>query len=292
MPTSQTDLTIIIVNYNTPDFVRTALTSIQKFHLSKTKMKTEVIVVDNGSSDHRLRSVAEEFPFLHLIELEKNLGFAGGNNVALKQAQSRYVMLLNSDTEFTATTDLDLLVEYADRHSEVGVITPRVELSTGGIDWASHRGEPTPWASFTYFGKLEKVFPHFPLFASYHQKYKNLDQIHTIDACSGAAMIVRSSAIEKVGYLDELFFMYAEDLDWCKRFRDAGYQIVYNPGCVIIHHKYKSGLQNQNKNVAKKTSQYFYDTMLQYYDKHYKNRYPGFYRLIIKTFIQFKKGAV
>src|SRR6185369_16859073 len=102
MSVNQKDLTIIIVNYNTPEFVKHALSSIEKFHVSKNNLKTEVVVVDNGTKDRSLSQVLIDFPFAKLIELQKNLGFAGGNNVALQQTQSRYVMLLNSDTEFTA----------------------------------------------------------------------------------------------------------------------------------------------------------------------------------------------
>ena len=104
-------------------------------------------------------------------------------------------------------------------------------------------------------------------------------------------MIVRNSAIKKVGMLDEQFFMYAEDLDWCKRFRDAGYKIVFYPGVKVIHHKYKSGIKSSNKKTASVTQKFFYDTMLQYYDKHYGDKYPKFVRNLLRYFIFIKKDG-
>src|SRR5258708_2156883 len=184
------DITIIIVNYNTTHLVKQVLESLQKFH-AFSKVKTAVVVVDNGSSDRLLSKLQKEFPFVEVIELEKNLGFAGGNNVALRQVKTEYVMLLNSDTEFTEKTQLEKMLAYMDHNPHVAVTTPRLELANGEIDWASHRDEPTPWAALTYFSGLEKIFPSTKLFGQYHQTFKKLDSIHQIDACSGAAMVVR-----------------------------------------------------------------------------------------------------
>lgn len=285
------DLTLIILNYNTPELVAACLTSIKAFHLPKTQFKTSVVVVDNGSSDDSVKMLRKMFSWAEYIETGKNVGFAAGNNVALKQSKTQYNMLLNSDTELTKESNLDLLVTYMEAHPEVAVVTPKVILDSGALDMASHRGEPTPWAALTYFSKLAQLFPRLPLLAQYHQTYKDFTHIHFIDACSGAAMLVRKAAMDKVGLLDEAFFMYAEDLDWCFRFRQAGYQIVYNPESVIIHHKYQSGLSHNNSQVVKKTNAHFYDTMLQYYDKHYREQYPFFVRNLIAFFVNYKKAA-
>jgi GT2 family glycosyltransferase len=285
-----TDLTIVILSFNTKYWLEKTLTTLKEHFLAKTQFKVKTVVVDNNSQDGSAAMVAANFDWVELIQNTENSGYAAGNNLALEQAQSRYVMLLNSDVEFTTHSNLDPLIEYLDEHHQVAVITPRVELISGQLDPASHRGEPTLWASFTYFSGLEKIFPHSKLFGQYHQWYQDLGQIHQVDACSGAAMIVRQSAIDQVGLLDERFFMYAEDLDWCKRFREAGYNVIFHPGATVIHHKYKSGMSSSSTDLAKKTNHHFYDTMLQYYDKHYHHLHPSMMRTIIKYILSIKKG--
>jgi GT2 family glycosyltransferase len=284
------DLSIIVLNYNGQFWLKKLLPTLQSNYLKKSKYNVELIVVDNDSTDDSVKVMQKEFKWATLVESGRNGGFAFGNNVAIKGNQARYVMLLNSDTEFLTDgqSDLDQLIAYMDEHQDVAMVSPRLELSDGQLDPASHRGEPTPWASFSYFSGLAKIFPKSKLFAQYHQTYKDLSQTHEIDACSGAAMVVRNSAIKKVGMLDDAFFMYAEDLDWCKRFRDAGYKIVFYPHIKVIHHKYKSGIKSSNKKTASITQQYFYKTMLQYYDKHYKDKYPKFLREIVRYFVLIK----
>jgi len=286
------DLSIIILNYNGQFWLKKLLPTLKSNYLKKSKYQVEVVVVDNDSSDNSVELVKKDFKWVKLMESGRNGGFAFGNNVAIKDNKARYVMLLNSDTEFLKEgSNLDELIEYMDQNKKVAMISPRLELSDGNLDQASHRGEPTPWASLTYFTKLEKLFPKSKIFAQYHQGYKDLSEIHEIDACSGAAMIIRNSAIKKVGMLDERFFMYAEDLDWCKRFRDAGYKIIFYPKVKVIHHKYKSGIKSSNKKTASVTQKFFYDTMLQYYDKHYKEQYPKFVRNLLRYFIFIKKDG-
>jgi len=290
MENKSVDLSIIILNFNGLQWLEKLLPSLKDHYLSKTNFQVEIVVVDNASTDESV-DFLKTFDWIRIIESEHNGGFAYGNNLALKNNRAKYVMLLNSDTEFTdEDSNLDRLIEYMDTHETVGIITPKVELTDGQPDRACHRGEPTPWAAFTYFMGLEKTFPKSTFFAKYHQSYKNLKEIHPIDACTGAAMLVRSSALEKVGLLDERFFMYAEDVDWCKRFRESGYEIIYDPEVKIIHHKYKSGMGNSSKTAKKNATYWFYETMLQYYDKHYRNQYPGIFRYLLKLFISFKRG--
>lgn len=286
------DLSLIILNYDAQFWLKKTLTTLKEFYLDQSQYKVETIVVDNGSSDGSPEMIKNEFKWVKLIETEENLGFAAGNNLALEKINSRYAMLLNSDLEFEDNSNLDILIDYLDQHPEAGIITPRIHFVSGKIDPACHRGEPTIWAALTYFLKLEKIFPHSEFFTQYHQGYKDLDSIHTIEACSGAALMVRTSAMEEIGYLDERFFMYAEDLDWCKRFREADYQVVYHPEVEIIHHKYKSGIKNTSKKIAKNTNRYFYNTMLQYYDKHYADQYPAFVRTLLRYYLATKKEGI
>jgi len=289
-PDQPLDLEIIILNYKTSFWLKKTLVTLKEWYLNSTKHQVRVTVVDNHSQDDSVEMVKTEFPWVHLIESPVNNGFAAGNNIALAQTTARYAMLMNSDMESNQDTNLDRLVEYLDQKPTVGVITPLVMLPTQEIDPACHRGEPTLWASFCYFAGLEKLFPHSPLFAQYHQWFKPRNTIHEVDACSGAAMIIRTEALKKVGLLDEQFFMYAEDLDWCKRFREAGYKVVFNPQVRITHHKYKSGLSSASKKLSKKTTRHFYDTMLQYYEKHYAHKYPVFVKKVVALVLTIKKG--
>lgn len=290
--TKHPDLEIIIANYNSQFWLKKTLSSLKEFYLDKTKKDVVVTVVDNASEDDSVKMIGREFRWANIIKLKENFGFAVANNAALRETNAKYVMLLNSDIEFSAKSNLDILLKFLDEKPNVGVVTPRVEFTNGEIDPACHRGEPTIWASFTYMSGLENIFPTTKLFAGYHKGYKNLRTIHTIDACSGAAMIIRGKLLEEVGLLDERFFMYAEDLDWCKRARESGHLVVYYPEVIVIHHKYKSGIKNTSQSIARKTRKHFFDTMLQYYDKHYLDSYPKFVRSIIKYFLVIKKGAL
>lgn len=289
---SSGDLEIIILNFNTQFWLKKMLSSLDTFYLKNTRYKVRVTVVDNLSEDDSVKMIRKEFPWVNVIESKENNGFSAGNNLALKATTARFVMLLNSDTELGEKSRIDLLLEYMDQNSKVGIITPRVNLPNGKLDLSCHRGEPTLWASLTYFLHLERKFPGNQKFSQYHQMYKDFDTIHEIDACSGAAMMVRVSKMKKVGLLDERFFMYAEDLDWCKRFRDAGSKIVYFPKVVLTHHKYKSGIKSTSSQTSTKIRVYFYDTMLQYFDKHYAKKYPQFVRKLVRYFLFIKKGGL
>lgn len=289
---SKIDLEIIILTYNSEFWLKKTLTTLQSEYLKKTKRNIKVTVVDNNSEDNTLNTLRSSFRWVNVIELHKNMGFAAGNNVAISQSEAEYVMLMNSDVESTEDSNFDELLLYLDEHPKVGAITPKIVFKNGTIDPASHRGEPTPWASLTYYFGLERMFPNNKMFSRYHQWFKFIDTVHSIDAASGAALIVRNSVIKEVGLLDERFFMYAEDLDWCKRIREAGYKIIFYPTVTVIHHKYKSGIKGASQRIARNTRRHFYDTMLQYYDKHYRHLYPEFLRSVIRYFIIIKKGAI
>jgi GT2 family glycosyltransferase len=286
------DLSIIILNYNGLFWLKKLLPTLEKYYLKTSKYKVEVIVVDNASEDDSVKFLQKNMPWVKVLESGKNAGFAFGNNVALRYSRARYVMSLNSDTEFVAEkSNLDILINYLDKNRRVAATGPRLELSNGQLDPASHRGEPHPWAAISYFLGLENLFPNSKFFAQYHLGHLDLESIHPVDAISGAAMMVRQTVIKKVGLLDENFFMYGEDLDWCRRFRDANYQVIFNPQVTIIHHKYKSGIKSINKKTAKKTHRFFYNAMLTYYDKYYAAKYPNFIRRILRSYIFVKRDG-
>lgn len=286
------DLSIVIVSYNGSFWLKKTLESLQEYYLSKTKRQVKTYLVDNGSSDDVVAMVRENFDWVDVEVLSENKGFAGANNVALRRVKSDYVMLLNPDTQLDERSRIDDLLDYLQDHPEAGMIGPKLLLTDGRLDWACHRGEPTLWAAACYFMKLEKLWPHWRLVNGYHRHDLNLETIHEIDAISGAAMVVPQSVVEKVGLLDERFFLYAEDLDWARRFREAGYKVIYDPEVVIIHHKNKTGIANKDAKISGKSREYFFDTMLQYYDKYYGEKMPAWVRKIVAGVLFVKKEGM
>lgn len=264
-------LSIIVLNYNGWDWTKKCLDSLQNI---VEKDQVEVIVVDNASTDDSLQHL-RKYPGIQLVEAAQNRGFSAGNNLGIQYAQAPFIMLLNSDAEIRPNTKLlTLLDNFSD--PRVGIVTPRIELPTGELDHACHRGFPTPWNAACYYSGVGTLFPRFRLVAGYRQSWKDFSTIHTVDACSGAAMIVRQSALPAVGLLDEDFFMYAEDIDWCYRFAELGYSTLYDPTVIIIHHKHKSGLSTSSWETKERSISAFFDTMKQFMNKHYQRRYPRF----------------
>lgn len=276
-------LSIIILNYNTRDLLRDCLNSLldldlvipAKGEVRQRRHNSEVIVVDNGSSDGSVAMVKDEFPSVRLFENHNNFGFAEGNNRGIKEARGDYILLLNSDTIVEKET-LPVMVNFMEENPQVGVVTCRVEMADGSLDPACHRGFPTPWASLTYFSGLEKLFPKSKLFAQYHQTFKNLKSIHEIDSPTGAFYLVRRKVVDEVGMLDEDFFMYGEDLDWSYRIKKAGWKIMYVPDVKITHFKKQSGRVNVSLEERKKATDHFYQTMKLFYRKHYQDKHPLF----------------
>ena len=272
------DLSIIIVNYKTKDLTLQTLSSV--FKAKPLRGKMEVILIDNGSEDNTPKLAKKKFPQLKTIVSSENLGFAGGNNLGMRKAKGRYVLLLNSDTLIKKDT-LIKMVDFMDKHPQVGLATCRVNLFHGGLDPASHRGFPSPWAAFTYYSGLEKLLPQSKLFGQYHQGWKNLKTTHQIDSPTGAFFFLRKKALNQVGLLDETFFMYAEDLDLAYRIKQAGWQIMFTPITTITHLKGASGLKKKVKQklpseakvIRIKITQDFFKAMKIFYKKHYKKKY-------------------
>jgi len=260
-------------------------------------LNCELFVVDNASFDGSIEKVESgtlpagrqewKVESLKIIKNNQNLGFAKANNIAIRQAKGKYILLVNPDTEIEKNA-LVKMIEFMKNHPEAGAATCKVVLESGAIDWASHRGFPTPINAMFYFSRISKLLP-FPPFSGYNLNHKPLDRVHEIDSPSGCFYLVRKDVVDKVGLLDEDYFMYAEDLDWSYRIKKAGFRIYYNPDVKIIHHK---GISSGIKTHSEKTSQAFketrlkaaasfYDTMKIFYDKHYKSKYPDFIRSLV-----------
>jgi N-acetylglucosaminyl-diphospho-decaprenol L-rhamnosyltransferase len=264
-------LTIVLVNYNSGEWVERCLRSFS--HLSNWSPRRSdwrVVMVDNASTDGSTELIEQAYPWVEIIRLPENRGFSAGNNVALATVTTEFAMLLNTDTEFLPVTNLEEFIEKNFADPKVGIVSPRVELPDGSLDHASHRGFPTLWNSAMYFSGLAQRFPTTKFFTGYTLGWQDSTTAHEIEACTGAAMIVRTSAMKTVGLLDEAFFMYAEDIDWCYRFHQAGWKIWYDPSVVVLHHKHKSGKAKVGSSEVKlRTTAAFYDTMKQYFRKHH-----------------------
>jgi GT2 family glycosyltransferase len=279
------DISVIIVNFNTVNLLREYLMSLEKADTKAFYM--EIIVVDNGSKDGSNDMVREEFPHVILVEQGDNLGFAKANNIGMKQAVGRYVLLLNSDTEVNHDT-LAVMIAFMDANPRIGLSTCKVLLQDGSMDPASHRGFPTPWASFTYFLGLERIFPHSRFVSQYHQGYKDIHSIHQIDSPSGAFFFLRRSVIERVGLLDEEYFMYGEDLDFAYRIKSAGFEIWFNPTVSTLHKKKQSGRAHNDMLLRKKINHHFYTTMKIFYRRHLEKKYPWIVNFFVYLGIDIK----
>ena len=274
---------IIIVNYNSILWLQKTLDSLYSFFFLYSKYNIIITVVDNASTDNSIEVLENNYKEINLIKSEKNLGFSAGNNLALRKSSADYIMLLNSDTELTEKTKtLDTLTDALETDESIGMITPKLVLSDGKIDKACHRGESSLFDCALYFVGFEKLFPKIKFFTQYHLLNKDLSTIHQVDAVSGACMITKLEYLKKTDFFDERFFMYSEDMDLCRKIRELGLKIIYNPTVEIIHHKYKSGLKSNDKTIKKKISKHFYNSFLLYYDKWYKKHW---YYKILRPFI-------
>ena len=264
------DVSVIILNFNTLELTKIAIEKLLASDLQNLSM--EIIVCDNASTDGSDLMMKKEFPTIPFIQNGGNIGFAAGNNPGIKIAKGRYVLLLNSDTEVEKNA-VSTMVRFMDSTPACGASTCKLLLMDGSMDPACHRGMPTPWNALTYYLKLEKLFPHARWFSGYHQLYKDLTTIHEVDCISGAFFLVRREVIDKVGMLDESYFMYGEDIDWAYRIKEAGWQIWYNPTVTILHKKKQSGRSHANRERRIKTQTLFITYNKLFYTKHYEKKY-------------------
>ena len=271
-------LSVIIVNYNVKYFLEQCLRSVLK---ASKYVETEIFVVDNNSSDNSLEYLIPLFPEISFIANKNNPGFSKANNQAIELAQGDYILLLNPDTvvgEHTFSNTCDFM----DNHPDAGGLGVKMINGYGDFLPESKRGFPSPWNSFCKIFGLSRIFPQSPVFAQYHLRYLNENEIHTVDVLAGAFMLLRKSTLNKTGLLDDAFFMYGEDIDLSYRIRLAGYENYYLPE-TIIHYKGES---------TKKDTRYvriFYQAMIIFFRKHYPN-YGRLYNFFIHVAIYLRGG--
>jgi len=233
------DVSCVVVSWNVRDLLRRCLRSL----LDGTEVPPgrEIIVVDCASSDGSADMVRQEFGSVRLIAATDNLGYARGNNTGLALARGRYFMVLNPDTEMVGDP-LGFLAAYLDEHPEVGAAGPQLCYPDGSLQ-SSRRRFPTLLTAFWESTLLHQWFPDNRFAHRYHVLDRPPTVIQPVDWLVGAALMIRRTAWERVGPFDEGYFMYFEELDWCRRCRDAGWQIHYVPQAQIIHHEGKSSEQ-------------------------------------------------
>ena len=251
-----TDMAVIIVNWNAREDLRRCLESLSAE--PKITVSYEVWIVDNASGDGSADMVASDFPQMHLIRNTENVGFSKANNQAITQTESRYVFLLNSDA-FIHPGALNQLTAYADAHPSAGIIGPKVLNSNGSLQFSCRRF-PSLGAGFfrnTYLGRL---FPHNKFASDYLMVGLDHTQNHPVDWVSGCAMLLRRDLLQKIGGLDERFYMYCEDVDICQRTWEAGYRVVYTPEAVVTHAIGRSSDKNGDQMIVEfHRSWYEYD---------------------------------
>lgn len=278
------DLGIVVLNYNTRELLGDCLRS-----LAETRgVEIDVTVVDNASRDDSAGMMRAEFPNVRLMASETNGGYAYGNNLALREFMARpnpprALMLLNTDTVVPPDA-LERMMNFLDAHPDAGIVGPKLILRDGSLDLACRRSFPTPQISFYRMLGLSKLFPKSKTFGRYNLTYLDENETAQVDSVVGAAMLMRTQALEQAGLLDETFFMYGEDLDLALRIKQKGWSAYYYPGAQIMHYKRESSRQ------SKKAQLEFYRAMYIFYEKHYRATTPFYLDWAVMGGIALKGG--
>jgi len=286
------ELGIVIVNWNTREHLRRCLETVVANSLFD---RCRVVVVDNASDDGSADMARRQFPHVEVIVNDANIGYPRANNVGLRHlgfrgvgdvaaSAPRYALLLNPDTELPRDA-LARMIEFMDSRPAVGVAGPKLLLGDGSLDKACRRGFPTPLVSFYHYSGLARLFPKNRRFGRYNMTFADEDAELEVDSVVGAYMQVRRAAIERVGLLDEAFFMYAEDIDWAFRIKAAGYKVWYYPAVTVRHYKRAASRKNPKAQFE------FWRAMLIFYRKHFRRTTVFPVHLLILTALLFKGGA-
>jgi GT2 family glycosyltransferase len=266
------DVSVVIVSFNTRELTIKCLKSV----FEQNHVAYEVIVVDNASSDNSAKEIKKTFPQVSVIENNVNTGFAHANNQAIKQANGRYILLLNSDTVLLSDDTFNKMVVFMDAKPQAGISSCKITKPGGSLDYPCKRSFQTPAVFFYRSLKLDKVFPYHQKFGKYHLTYLDENQIHEVDAISGAFFMIRRETLDDIGLLDEKLFMYSEDMDWCLRAKQNHWKVYYYPGVQIIH--YKSSSNNQR---SPRMMYWWYYSTWYVYKKHTAKNYNFIVNFII-----------
>jgi len=276
------DVSVIIVNYNVKALLEQTLLSVYK---AVQHLQVEVIVVDNQSADESCEMIKEKFDKVILIENKENFGFSKANNQGIKIAKGRYILLLNPDTVISEDT-LTKTVAFFEKTPNAGALGVRMIDGRGDFLPESKRGLPTPAVAFYKMSGLARLFPRSRTFGAYHLSYLSQHENHKVDILSGAFMMMRKDVLDKVGLLDESFFMYGEDIDLSYRIIKAGYDNYYFSETTIIHYKGES-TKKHSINYVK----IFYLAMAKFAKKHFSKQQGWWFTLCINIAI-YARAAV
>jgi GT2 family glycosyltransferase len=274
-------ISIVVVNYNVEFFLEQCLNSVKK---ALKNVNGEVFVVDNFSIDGSVKMVQQKFPDFHLIDNKVNLGFSKANNQAMKLAKGEYVLLLNPDTVVEEDC-FQKVVQFMDENPEAGGLGVKMVDGKGRFLPESKRGLPTPTVAFWKISGLSSLFPKSKIFGKYHLGYLDENEIHEIEIMSGAFMLMRKTALDKVGLLDEAFFMYGEDIDLSYRITEGGYKNYYFPKTSIIHYKGESTKKSSVNYVL-----VFYKAMVIFAKKHFSQKNAKLLTFFIYSAIYLRAG--
>ena len=274
-------LSVIIVNYNVEFFLEQCLLSVFR---ALEHTDGEVFVVDNNSIDGSVAMVRQKFPSVILIDNKENVGFSRANNQALKIAKGEYHLLLNPDTIVEEDT-FEKVIRFMDEHPDAGGLGVKMIDGKGNFLPESKRGLPTPAVAFYKIFGLSRLFPKSKKFGRYHLSYLDQNSTHEIEILSGAFMLMRKTALDKVGLLDEAFFMYGEDIDLSYRICLGGFKNYYYPGTRIIHYKGESTKKSSVNYVF-----VFYNAMIIFARKHFSSKNARLFSFLINLAIYFRAG--
>lgn len=274
-------LSIIIVNYNVKYFLEQVLFSVQR---AAVGLPVEVWVVDNNSADGSVAMVREKFPEVQLIENKENVGFSKANNQAIVQSSGEYVLLLNPDTVVSEDT-FHKSIAFMDSYVEAGGLGIKTIDGSGVFLPESKRGFPSPWVAFCKSFGLAALFPHSPFFNWYYLGHLSKDETHECEVLVGSFMLMRRSVLDKIGLLDEAFFMYGEDIDLSYRIVNQGFKNYYFADSTIIHYKGESTKKGSLNYVR-----VFYGAMIIFAKKHFQGQKAALFIALMQVAVWFRAG--
>ncbi|MFV0599537.1 MAG: glycosyltransferase [Bacteroidales bacterium] len=274
-------LSIVIVNYNVAYFLEHCLYSVRN---ALKGIEAEIFVVDNNSVDNSIAMLKEKFPEVILIANKDNVGFSRANNQAIRISKGEYVLILNPDTVVEEDT-FAKCISFMDSHKDCGALGVKMIDGSGKFLKESKRGFPSPWTSFCKMSGLTSLFPHSKKYANYYMGHLSEDEVNEVDILAGAYMIMRKECLDKVGLLDEDYFMYGEDIDLSYRITKGGYKNYYFPKARIIHYKGES-----TKKASMNYVYTFYNAMVIFAQKHLTKKQTKLFSTLIKLAIWLRAG--